>query len=317
MSELGTRIAEVGAAAQAKETTRQQARAEAARQREVARQEAAKQRQEKWTKLVAGVKDKVQQFKDWDKQAGADIRKVVDMTPGVVGAVALTVQEKAVEARNVAFDTATAVTEAGRAAGQAVGEAVVGAAVSVSEGAARMGRGMVRGAEIGVGVVVLAGLEAANFVVDRIDDARDLGESISVLVSETGRDIKRKAEVMKQSAELAFRGAVDTVKAKFGEKRQQITSAYESTKAEVTGRVARGKQRVVQFHEDDKDRLHDAIAGLHGLEHRVVAGVAGFATRVAEMAASLDDTVLEKRQQQLNLKSIRVDVEEAMERASR
>jgi len=310
MSELGTRIAGVEAAAQAKESTRQAARVEA-----------AQQRQETWTKLVSGAKDKIKQFRDWDKQAGADIRKVVDMTPGVVGAVVLTAQEKGTEARNMAYDTATAVSEAGRAAGQAVGEAVVGAAEAVGEGAVKIGRGMVRGAEIGVGVAVLTGLEAANFVADRIDDARELGESILVLVSETGQDIRRKAEVMKQGAELAFWGAVDTVKAKFGEKRQQITTAYESTKAEVTGRVdrtiARGKNRVVQFHQDNTDRLHDAIAGIHNLEHRAASGAAGFVDRISESLHTVDQTAQENRDKQLNLKTIRADVEASMERVNR
>ena len=294
---------------------------EAERQR--LRTEAAEQRRENWNNLISGAKNKINQFRDWDRQAGADLRKVVDMTPGVIGAVALTGQEKMVEARNAADELATWAVERAQEVGTAIGGAVVrgaetaggiavGAGVLAAEGAVWTGKKLVKGAEIGLHAFEVSVETGVNFVEDSIDFAFDTAEDIGGWVSEQGRKIRDGAEELRQSADESFRNAVDKTKAKFNEKRQKLTTSFQNTRAEVSGRITRtierGKNRVIRFQEDTANNLHDAIAGVHSFEHKLASGALGVLERMAGKVSEIDQVAVEKRDKELGLKIVRLDV---------
>lgn len=273
--------------------------------RVTARAEAATRRQESWNKLISGAKDNIQKFHTWDQQAGKDIRHVVDVAVGTKDAVVLTAQEKAIEARNMGYDAANAVAAGAEAAKQ------------------RVIRGVIRGGEIAVGLVVLAGVggemvirKTSEFVKDRIDDAVETADKVSDWLNEIGREIRDGALELKQDAIDGFWGAVDRVRGDFRQARETVTNTFlrveSNVNASVNRTIAKGKEKIVAAHERDVDRKHDAIVGYYSFRTKLSSTVGTFLSGIVETRVSHQASYAENMKKHLEAKSTRSKVQAVM-----
>lgn len=308
------RVQAVEMAAQSKEAARQQRRTEM-----------AAQRQEKWNSFIGKAKDKVKQFRDWDRQAGAEIRKVVDMAPGVVGALSLTAQEKAVETRNAAYEATNRTVEAVKATGQAAGEAlvegamavggaVVGAGVLAAEGAKAVIKKTIRGVEVGLDRVEVSIETAIDTVEDKIDEGVELAEEFVDRLDRKGREIRDEAEAMRQGAVESIREAIERTRGRINHQREVISGSLTRTRNEITGRVdrtlTRGKERLIKFHQDDMDRKHTMMIGALSLKARAAGGVRAFFENWVDVAGKVEVDAKKSMDKRARLKSTYIEVSE-------
>lgn len=273
--------------------------------REAARNEARARRQEGWNNLLSGAKEKWNAIKKADQDGGRALRHIVDVAIGTKDAYVQTAGEEAIKAVWAVEDKAGEIVQAGVDTAQAIG------------------RGAVRTGEKGHKLLVKIGeksYDTAEAILDAVDAKVDAGWRLAEkgvdFVSKRAGEVRDRATEARDRAVEAHNRRVDRIKGTYNKLTTDASVAYARTSHEISGGIARSlvrhKENVARVQRENQDNFHDAMAGLHSLEHKVAAGVAGFFGSLAEKTAVVAESKKQATEKHLALKSTHVQVEAAL-----